>query len=341
MDTGRIILDQTDHATIIQNLSEKLKAYYVFPDIAEDIVVRIQKRLEDGEYTQITDGELFSKTLTEHIRQVNQDKHLRVNWRPEPLTEHEDPNQEQLEEMHQAGSLDNYGLYQVTRLAGNVGYLDIRYFALPAWGGDTAVAALNFLANASALILDLRQNGGGHPAMVALISSYLFGEEPVHLNSFYLRPQDIPQQFWTLPYVPGKRFGDKPIYVLTSKGTFSGGEEFAYNLKSRQRATLIGEVTGGGAHPSRSHRLHPHFEASIPFGRAINPITGTNWEGSGVTPDIPVAQEQAFQVAYRMALQFVIKGIGETASEPFRELKEEAQNVLHELETGGTGANLG
>ncbi len=332
MDTGQMIIDQTDHATIIQNLSEKLKAYYVFPDIADSIVARIQKCLKEGEYAQITDGELFSKTLTDHIRQVNQDKHLRVNWHPEPLPEHEGPNQERLEELRQGASLDNYGLYKVERLAGNVGYLDIRHFAPPAWGGDTAVAAMNFLANASALIIDLRKNGGGHPGMVAFISSYLFGEEPVHLNSFYWRTEDVPKQSWTLPYVPGKRFGDKPIYLLTSKDTFSGGEEIAYNLKTRQRATLIGEVTGGGAHPSRRHRLHPHFEASIPGGRAINPITGTDWEGSGVTPDIPVAQEQALQVAYRMALQSIIERIGETASAPSRDLKEEAQTALHELE---------
>ena len=134
--------------------------------------------------------------------------------------------------------------------------------------------------------------------MIALVCSYLFGEEPLHLDSIYWRDEDITQQYWTLPYVPGKRFGDKPVYVLVSKVTFSGGEEFAYILKTRKRATLIGEKTDGGAHPGASYRLHPHFEAFIPIGCTINPVTGTNWEGSGVTPDISIAQEQAFKAAY-------------------------------------------
>ncbi len=167
-------------------------------------------------------------------------------------------------------------------------------------GGDTAAAAMNFLANTDALIIDLRQYLGGYPGMTALISSYLFGEEPTHLNSIYWRDEDVTQQYWTLPYIPGKRFGDKPVYVLISKVTFSAGEGFACNLKTRQRATLVGEKTDGGAHPGASYRLHPHFEVFIPVGRAINPIPNANWEGVGVLPDIAVSQVQALKVAYRL-----------------------------------------
>lgn len=336
METGQVLIDQSDHAAIIQNLLELLKTHYLFPDIAEGISAHLQSCLAEGAYAQITDGELFAKTLTGHLQEINQDKHLCVFWRPEELPEHVSPPHENpaiVAEWHQRASLDNYGLYKLERLAGNVGYLDIRAFYPPEWGGDTAAAAMNFLANTSALIIDVRKNGGGHPRMVAFICSYLFGEEPVLLNSFYLRTEELPQQSWTMPYVPGKRFGDKPIYVLTSKDTFSGGEEFCYNLKTRQRATLIGEATGGGAHLVEIHRLHAHFEALISKGRPVNPITGTNWEGSGVLPDIPVAQEQAFQVAYRMALQSIIQGIDETAPAPSRGLKEEAQAALDELET--------
>ncbi len=334
MDSGQIIIEPTDHAAVIQNLSEKLKANYIFPDIAERISAHMQACLAEGAYAQITDGELFASTLTGHLQEVNQDKHLRVFWRVEALPEHEGPNPEREEEWRQMARLDNYGLYKVERLAGNVGYLDIRAFFPPEWGGDTAVAAMNLLANTSALIVDLRKNGGGSPSMVALISSYLFGNEPVHLNSFSIREgaDEVIKQFWTLPYVPEKRFGDIPIYVLTSKATFSGGEEFAYDFKTRQRATLVGEVTGGGANPGGIHHLHPHFEAFIPNGRPVNPVTGTNWEGSGVTPDIPAAEEQALQLAYRMALQAIIERTGEAASGPFRNLKEEAQKALDGLE---------
>src|SRR5262249_36093703 len=183
----------------------------------------------------------------------------------------------------------NCGFEKIERLPGNVGYLEFRQFAPPGICADTASAAMNFLANADAVIIDLRRNGGGDPAMVALISSYLFDAEPVHLNDLYFRPDNSTRQWWTLPYVPGKRLGSKKdVFVLTSKRTFSAAEEFTYNLKSLNRATIVGETTGGGAHPGGSRRINDHFAIWVPSGRAINPITKTNWEGTGVTPDIDV-----------------------------------------------------
>jgi C-terminal processing protease CtpA/Prc len=244
-------------------------------------------------------------------------------------------NQERLVEFRQKAKLDNYGFHKVERLPGNVGYIEIRYFTRPSWGsGDTAVAAMNFLANVNALIFDLRKCRGGNPGMVALISSFLLGEdEPIHINSLYWREEDFTQQYWTLPYVPGKQFDNIPIYVLTSKETFSAGEEFAYNLKALQLATLVGEATGGGAHPGSPYRIHPHFEVFIPVGRAINPITNQNWEGVGVLPDIPTSEEEALQIAYSMALKSIIKSISKPASRPFVKLLEEAQAALKDTET--------
>jgi hypothetical protein len=319
-------IDTTTHTEIVKTLSEKLKAHYVFPDIAEQINERLQKHLEDGDYADFTEGEFFALALTEHLQSVNHDEHLWVRWHPEPLPEHEGSllqNQDRLEEFRQKAKLDNYGVHKVERLPGNVGYIDIHYFWRPSWGsGDTAAAAMNFLANMNALIVDLRQCKGGNPGMVALISSYLFDGEPVHLNSLYWRDEDLTQQYWTLPYVPGKRFGEKPVYVLTSSDTFSAGEEFAYNLKTRQRVTLVGERTGGGAHPGSPFRLHPHFEVFIP----------QNWEGSGVAPDVSVPQDQALNAAYKLALESIIENIGEPASGPFSQLSEEAQAALDEME---------
>jgi retinol-binding protein 3 len=335
MDTKPIIIDATIHAEIVQSLSEKLKAYYVFPDIAEQICLSLQKHLEAGEYTDITQGELLASVLTIHIQEVNQDKHLIVRWYPEPLPDCNGPmqhNQEWLDEWHQRAEFDNFGFHKVERMPGNVGYLDICEFYYPSWGGDTAIAAMNFLASTNVLIVDLRQCRGGDPDMVAMICSYVFGDKRVHLNSFYWREQDITEQYWTLPYFPAKYFGDKPVYVLISKDTFSGGEEFAYDLKTRQRAILVGETTRGGAHPGSPYRVHAHFDVFIPNGRPINPITGTNWEGSGVTPDIPTPQAQALMVAYHMALESIIGGLGEVTSSPSNLLKEEAQVALKNLD---------
>lgn len=336
MELGQVVIDATTVAEIVQSLAEKLKANYVYPDVAEQICARLQYHLDDGAYADIVDGEFLAFALTTHLQEVNQDEHLWVKWCPEPLPEQEGAlrdNEAWLAERRQRARQENYGLHKVERLPGNVGYLDIRRFEKPEWGGDTAAAAMGFLAHAQALILDLRKCTGGYPGMVVLISSYLFGEEPVHLNSMYWRDEDVTQQYWTLPYVPGERFGDKPVYVLTSKDTFSGGEEFAYNLQSRQRATLVGETTGGGAHAGASYRLHPHFEAFIPMGRAINPITQENWEGRGVAPDFPVPAEQALDVAYRMALESVLESAGVAHSGPFRLLVEEAEAALEKLDT--------
>jgi C-terminal processing protease CtpA/Prc len=165
---------------------------------------------------------------------------------------------------------------------------------------------MNLLAHTDALIIDLRRCRGGDPAMVALLCSYLFDDD-VHLNDLYHRADDSTAQFWTSPYVPGSRFGGtKPLYVLTSSTTFSGAEELTYNLQQRRRATVIGETTRGGAHPVRAYRVDAHLRATVPIARAINPVSGTNWEGTGVTPDVEVPAEGAFEVAYRGALEHVL-----------------------------------
>ena len=173
-------------------------------------------------------------------------------------------------------------------------------FADPKFCGPTAIAAMNFLANANAVIFDLRENGGGHPAMVALISSYLFCK-PTHLNDLWERKDDKTEQYWTLSYVPGKRLAEQSAYVLTSSRTFSAAEEFSYNLQQLDRASIVGETTGGGAHPVSGYRIDDRFQVMVPFARAINPISKTNWEGVGVKPDVEAPAAEALDKALQLA----------------------------------------
>lgn len=323
-------LDTATRSEVINTLLTLLQKHYIFPQVAQEIENALRLRMSKGEYEQITSGEQLAQVLTTHIQEVSKDKHLRVSYSAEALPEQKEQQSEQQQRArwHEYWRIQNYGFHKVERLPGNIGYLDFRAFYPTEYAGETAIAAMNFLANTDALIIDVRHNHGGYPEMIALITSYLFSPEPVHLNSLYWRSSNTTQQFWTLPYVPGQRYLNKPIYVLTSHETFSGGEEFTYNLKNLKRATIIGETTAGGAHPGDMQRINAHFEVFIPDGRAINPITHTNWEGTGVTPDIEVPQEDALKTAQKLALQKILEGIGDNPVAAQRALQREAQQAL-------------
>jgi len=201
----------------------------------------------------------------------------------------------------------NFGFEKVGQLKGNIGYIELRQFAPCEYAGGTAVAAMNFVAHCDALIFDLRKNHGGYPSMVQFVISYLVDPEPKHINTFYYRPTDDYQQFWTFPHVPGKRLVDIPVYVLTSNATGSGAEEFVYNLKNMERATIIGETTVGAAHPVTLEIVQEHFKVRLPYGRPINPSTKENWEANGVEPHIVVSQGEALKTAHNIALEQLVE----------------------------------
>lgn len=293
-----------ERAAVIDGALKHLDAAYVFPEAAAKMRDVVRGHAARGEYDQFTSARTLAETLTRHLQEVSKDKHLRVLFSAEPLPARpEEPTPEERARFVTNARRTNFGFERVERLPGNVGYLDLRGFSGMPEAGETAVAAMNFLANTEALIVDLRQNGGGSPAMIGLITSYLF-DEPVHLNDFYWRESDETRQFWTSPHVQGRRFGrEKPVYVLTSARTFSAAEEFTYNLKTLKRATIVGETTGGGAHPGGVRRIDDHFGIWVPGGRAINPVTKTNWEGTGIEPHVKVDAPLAMKTAHVEALR--------------------------------------
>ncbi len=301
-DTTVSVADKT---RIIEQLITELDRGYVFPEKAKAMATAISARAARGEYASLTSALAFADSLTSHLQAVSYDKHLRVRYgnpRPAPRPGADD-------EVSARAKSDNYGIGTPRRLDGNVAVLEIRSFGYPPEMIEDAVArAMTAVADADALIIDVRANGGGSPFSVALISSYLFGPAPVHLNSLYFRPADRTDAFYTRAQVAGTRFGPtKPLFVLTSRRTFSAAEEFTYNLQSLKRATIVGDTTGGGAHPGGLRPLPNHFAVFVPNGRAINPITKTNWEGTGVRPDLPVASDRALEKAIEAA-RSAIKG---------------------------------
>jgi len=300
-------IDAATRARVIDGVVSSLNEFYVFPDTAKKMEEALRARQKKGEYDGFYDGDTFANVLTYHLQEVSHDKHLHVNFSPRVLPGG-DPGKDRDAEARMRTEMERNNCFfeKAELLTPNIGYLKLNAFPNPDVCGPTGTAAMGFLANVDALIFDLRDNGGGDPRMVALISTYLFGE-PTHLNDLYNRKENTTTQFWTLPYVPGKRFAGKPVFVLTSKRTFSGAEEFTYNLKNLKRATIIGETTGGGAHLGAFHRIDDYFTIGVPFARAVNPISKTNWEGTGVEPDVKVHADQALEVAKKMAAEQITR----------------------------------
>jgi retinol-binding protein 3 len=295
-----------EQALVVDSLVVMLNRDYVFPDKAKEMGGLLKKNLQDGAYKPITDAGKLAEKLTADMQSVSHDLHLRVMYAPENIkmqrSQENNTDKEAVEkEILQTLSLNNFGFKEVKILDGNIGYLKLNSFTDAKYGAPTAAAAMQMMAYTDAVIFDLTDNGGGDPSMIQFITSYLM-DGPTHLNTFYWRPTDELQQFWTLPYVPGKMMTKTDVYILTSNRTFSGAEEFTYNLKNLKRAVIVGETTGGGAHPVDFMIIDDNFAVAMPKGRAINPITKTNWEGTGVAPDYqvpaPDALDKALLVAY-------------------------------------------
>jgi hypothetical protein len=295
LDTDRIV---TETAKLTVD-------HYVFPEVAEQLSALLVERLAAGRYASAGTAEELSVLVTEDLQSVNGDRHLRLQFHAEEVPE--EPGGALLAEITREADGSMNGVPLVQRLDGGVALLELGPIIFPmelkdGAAGQTLIAGLNLVACAEALIIDLRRTRGGVPDTVAFICSYLL-DESTHLNTNYWRDGDTYAQSWTLPYVPGPRFGgSKPLYILTSGTTFSGGEELSYDLQQLGRAVVVGERSRGGAHPREGYTVHPHLEATIPVGRSVNPVSGTDWEGVGVQPDIEVPAAEALDRAHHEAL---------------------------------------
>jgi len=298
---------------VVKDIAQLALGKYINPEMGAQIAQQLLTNLETGSYDEITDPHDFALTLKSDLQRISNDKHWDVSYDAKGAMVHfgdleDEDNQVELARWLERSRRANFGFENVERLTGNIGYIDLRGFDLPEYAGDTAVAVMGFVANCDALIFDIRRNYGGESEMVQLLISYLYSPELKHLNTIYSRPEDEHWQFWTLPFVPGKRLPDIPVYVLTSKATFSGAEEFAYDLKHMGRATIIGETTGGGGHMVDLAIIQENFQVLFPFAGAINPVTKSSWEGTGVEPHIHVPQTATLKTAHLKAIDDLIKG---------------------------------
>lgn len=325
-------LDERQRTAVLRTVVETLDQY-VFPEVAERLKTDIQTRMGNQGYEKICDGEQLAQILTLQLQELSGDRQLKVHFSAQPLPDlkpDEAPSPEALVAEERQSRHRNFDINRIERLRGNVGYLELYGFEPPEFAGDALAAAMTLVTHTQALVIDLRHNRGGSPAMVALLCSYLLPAYPtIHLNDLYWRPDDTTRQWWTLPHLPAPRYLEKPIYLLTSQETFSAAEEFAYNLQALERAVVVGEHTAGGANPGRGYRIHDHFWMFVPTGYCENPLTGGNWSKTGVIPDVKVPSELTLLTAHLMALNKLLEA--ETNGSQFRELQRSMLMVEQEL----------
>ncbi len=305
-----VTLDSALRARVIDGIADDLKQFYVDTGVASRMIDALLDKEAAGGYADLSDGYLFAARLTSDLRDISHDRHLAVSFSPFKMPSRGMPTAQDTERMRQQLERSNCAFDKLEILPDDIGYVKFDAFMPPAICAPTVEAAMGFIAHADAIIFDLRDNGGGDPFMVALIASYLFGQ-PTHLNDIYDRSGNSTTQYWTLPYLTGARLPTQPVYILTSKRTFSGAEEFCYDLQTRKRAVIVGETTGGGAHLVAPHVVADYFVVGVPFARAVNPITHTDWEGRGIQPDVSVPAANALETAVQLAtrqLQAAVNG---------------------------------
>lgn len=294
------VVNQQTNQHVLDEISQILEQEYVLTDNIPTIVKALKQLGASESFQKIKTSQELADSIKHTLQKF--DGHLSITW--------QNPNAPKNSTVQKEGwftklSRKNGGFNKIEVLEGNIGYIDF-------WGFDhvnqctrrKVVSVMALLEDTDALIIDLRNNGGGDPEMIQLITSYFF-DKPVHLNSFESRKKGRIAEFWTTPKVDGKKRLNTPIYLLTSDKTFSAAEEFAYNLKHLKRAKIIGEPTKGGANPVHYFNIEGQFRASIPTAMAVNPITGSNWEGVGVQPDIKIPAKGALNLAYKLALEQV------------------------------------
>ena len=295
-------IDVATRTRVLDLLVTKLNELYVFPDLAKKMEQALRDHQKKGAYDAVPEARGLVRLLTEHLRVVSRDKHLHVLFMTMPADEAKEPSVADKERMRAQLERINCGFQKVERIDGNIGYVKLDMFADAELCGPKATEMLGTLGDVDAVIFDLRENGGGHPEMVAYVASYLF-DKRTRLNDIYDRKDNKTTQYWTKPDLPGKKLGRQPVFVLTAHRTFSGAEDFAYALKNLKRATIIGETTGGGAHPTTIIRLDDQFALAVPHARSISPITKTDWEGTGVEPDVKIPAAEALDAARKLAAE--------------------------------------
>jgi hypothetical protein len=291
-------VDAAERRRVVDRAVANLTQHYVYPELARKMAEALLAKEKRGDYDAIIDGDIFAHQLTKQMRELSHDMHLELVFSQDPLPpQPTEQTAEGLARYRDAMKQEHCTFEKIEILPHNIGYLKLNFFPDRSVCDQTATAAMASLNRSDALIVDLRDNRGGMPEMVALMASYLFD----HPEYFFNPRENTTPESWTHSPVLGNKLADKPVYVLTSSRTFSGAEQFCYNLKMLKRVTLVGETTGGGAHSGVWYRIDDHFGMGIPETKPINPYATPDWEGTGVEPDVKVNAPEALATAVKLA----------------------------------------
>lgn len=300
-------ITQEQKRQAMDELAKLLRERYCIAEAAEKAAKYIERGIAEGRYEKFRDAQAFADAVTADLQGVTKDRHIRIGVAPPPEPAPASGTAPLNAEAERAAWLagvrrNNYGLPRAEILPGNVGYLEVRRFQPPDIAGDTVVASMQFLANADAIIIDLRNSHGGSAFAMPYFAGYFFSN-PTHLFDMEFRGDNYTDHFWTVAWLPGKRLAKIPMYILTSSYTFSGAEGLAYRFQVLKRAKIVGENTGGGANAGGIRDFAPFFRVWMPMGRPVDRKTGTNWEGTGVVPDIKTTAREALAVAHLDAIR--------------------------------------
>ncbi len=323
-----LIITKREKIEVTDSIITAINNSYVFPDIALKTAKAIKTYQKKGYYNNIKSSREFADTISDQLIRISNDKHLRVLFSYDTIPQKSEEEAPIPDFIKTFAIQHNYGFNKIEVLEGNIGYLNILGFFPFEEATKKAIAALDFLSSTKALIIDLRENTGGVDTLTRFILSHFINpKDSDHLLEVKFRKGNKVEKPWSSYYDPSQKFVDKPVYVLTSSGTFSAGEAFAYILQASKRATIIGETTGGGANVEDLIRINDHFVLSLPVGAPVNSITKTNWEGVGVKPDMEISKEKALSTAHIIALKKLIENC------TTEELKGQLKDILARIQT--------
>lgn len=320
------IVGAAERNAVISGVLDSLQRSYFSRSIAKQVSKTIHARDKIHVYDSVSSANTLARMLSEDLQSAAHDPHLRVIYSAEPIPPkpgpRPTPSPQQLAAAKAFHAKRNFGLVQLSRLPGNVGYMDLRAFADTSLAAETLATAMTFLSSTDALIIDLRNNRGGEPEMQALLASYFYPTRTL-LSTFRSDDPRRVSENWTVG-VKGPRYLDKPVYILTSaRVTFSAAEGFSYVMQAFGKAKIVGEKTGGGTNPSDGYIINTNFAVLIPYATPVVAATNTNW-ASGVKPDSEVPAERALPAAHLMALEQLLSG-------PPSDLGAERRNAAAEL----------